>query len=134
MAPSSGKMGDGCIYLFSAFWAVALLINYMDAVSGNWFMGGHQVGWVEMKGRDSIEFTHFIMMAINAFALHQTWAVAYPDGEELVCNKPNHKNPMISKAFGWVVAGISLMMAMMFHFFPDAMGGNMFYEAAYFRW
>ena len=68
----------GCCYCFSAFWVCNIVAQLCDAVGYNWYSSGSLEYLVQLQA-----FIPLILTALNCFALHQTWEVAYPGKEEL---------------------------------------------------
>lgn len=102
MALTKPPTMKGCIYLFSAFWILLIHCNLFDAMTSQWVAPARDNRAWAMWGCQQMDFPNMVFLIINGFALHQTWNVAYPAGEELVLNKPNHKNPTLSKITGWI--------------------------------
>jgi len=123
----------GCIYMFSAFWILCIVTNYCDIVYQYWAFAGlgfSNVDSVDMNTQ-YYSFPNYVILVFNCLALHQTWAVAYPANEVLDYNKKTHKNPMISKVFGWICIIFAFMFSVMMWWMPD---DKNFFEVFYNRW
>ena len=126
----------GCIYLFTAFWILLIHCNLFDAMTSQWVAPSRDSRAWAMLGCQQMDFPNMVFLIINGFALHQTWNVAYPAGEELVLNKPNHKNPTLSKVSGWIAIVGSLFFALQMWIMPGEISPDIksFYERPYRRW
>ena len=84
------------------------------------------------------QFMSWILLAASIFAFSQVWDVAYPEGEELMKNKPNHKCPTFCKVFGIIEAVFLFIYVINYWFWPEYRlfepGFDHAYRWMYKRW
>lgn len=84
------------------------------------------------------QFMSWVLLAASIFAFSQVWDVAYPEGEELMKNKPNHKCPMVCKIIGMIQVVIIFLAVLMYFFWPEYSifepGFDHAYRWMYKRW